>query len=113
MPAVKYFIRQDVGTVAANGGTKEVEFSWHESVTVHRIFLIEKSGADLTKVDVTITWGPNDPITRETVPASIFAYDPSKAFVIDRKLDSSLTVKFSFKNNDTADKDIVIVLECY
>ena len=109
---VKYFITKEVGTVSA-GTTKDVEFSWHETVRVHRIFFIERSGASLAKVNVTIKWGADDVITRESVPASIFAYDPSKAFVLDRELKSDLLVKFSFTNNDSSDKDLVIVFECY
>jgi len=110
--ALRYFITKEVGSVAASGGTATLQFSWHETVHVKRIYIIERSGASLENVDVTIKWGEGDVLTREKVPCILLSYAPNAAIEIDRDLQQGLTVKFEFTNNGSSAVNLVVVFEC-
>jgi hypothetical protein len=101
----------DIGSIAAGG---QVEASWESDgdYTIKHIFLIEKTGASLRKVEVTIR-KDNVPYTKDVVPAAVLSYDNVNIPELSISLADGQKIVFGLKNLETAAREIYAVLELW
>jgi len=97
------------GTLAA-GASVEEEWTSDADYLIEKIFLIERTGKSLYKVMTTISVD-TDYLTKDKVPASVFAPDEWLSPKIGRSFARAETFKMAMKNEDTVDFDIVVLLK--
>ncbi len=114
MPAFKAFRTIDIGSVAS-AGIAEKTWTSDGDYIIHRIKLVEKSGATLYKYEVTITISGEETltITKDIVPGSELAGKWNEIPVLDIDLKKSWVFKISVKNGEAAARDVYCVLELY
>ncbi|MGC9086791.1 MAG: hypothetical protein ACP5IT_11415 [Thermoproteota archaeon] len=99
--------------VTINAGGSE-EFSWNsdDDYTLHRIHIIEESGLSLFKEDTTVTIDETT-LTKEAVPASLFAPDILLSPILDVSLPEDKKFKLTITNNESSAITVRVVLELW
>jgi len=111
MPAFYAFKTIDIGSVAA-GGQGEQKWASDDDYTIHKIMLVEKTGATLYKYLVTISID-SYVITKDTVPGSCLALPWSQLPELNVSLSKAKEIKISVGNGESAARDCYVVLELY
>jgi len=111
MAKFQVFKTIDLGSVAANAS---VERSWpsDDNYIIHRVYLIEKTGASLYKYVVTM-WIDSASLMKENTPACLF--DPSLPSppILDVELALNRVFKIAATNYEAASRDVYCVLELW
>lgn len=111
MPAFFKFVTIDTGSISA-GGSVERAYVPEDDFILHRLQMFDTGGSPIRNVDVTITLD-GYALTDTVVPASIFDGRSSEVAVLDVSLGARKTLRISLKNNETAARNIRIVLEIW
>jgi hypothetical protein len=101
----------DIGSVAA-GATTEKSWEADGDYTIHRIYVVEKTGAGINAVEVTIRLD-GTLLSRDYVPASILSIGHVNNPVMDVALKKGQEITFGIKNNETAARSLYVVLELW
>ena len=101
----------DVGSVSA-GGSTEKTWTSDDDYTIHKVKFIEKSGGDLYQYEVTISID-NYVITKDIVSGSVFVGTWNQLPELDISIKKAQVIKFSITNNESAARDVYIVLELH
>ena len=103
------FKQIEVGSIAA-GNTSSGSWTADDNYTIEKIFIIDKDGATLYKVTVTVRID-DKVLTRDLVPAMVLAPDELLSPELNLELSKGKTIYFEIKNNDSTAQDIYIVLK--
>jgi len=101
----------DVGSVAGGAAFEKTWIS-DDDYIIHRIFIVEKTGATLYNVVATILID-NIPISKEDVPLSVFGSDVLNGIILDLEFKKSQAFKIAGKNNTTTTYNFFVVLELH
>jgi hypothetical protein len=101
----------DIGSVAA-GATGEQSWTSDGDYTIHRIYLVEKTGASINAVEVTIRLD-GTLLSRDYVPAAILGVAHVNNPVIDVSIKNGQKITFGVKNNESAARALYVVLELW
>jgi hypothetical protein len=101
----------DIGSVAA-GATTEKSWEADGDYTIHRIYVVEKTGASINAVEVTIRLDETL-LSRDYVPAVILSPGHVNNPVMDVALKEDQKITFGIKNNETGARNLYVVLELW
>ncbi|MEM2196606.1 MAG: hypothetical protein QXI11_01965 [Thermoproteota archaeon] len=101
----------DLGSVAANAS---VEKSWpsDDNYIIHKIFLVEKTGASLKKFVVTI-WIDSVSLMKENTSAYLFDATLPNMPVLDVELTVDRVFRIAATNQEAASRDVYCILELW
>jgi len=114
MAKFKAFKTIDIGSVSAGGSTEKTWTSDGDYI-IHRIRLVEKTGASLYKYTATITISgeETETITKDIVPGHCLSGHWNQVPVLDLDLKDSWVFKISVSNDESAARDVYCVLELH
>jgi len=101
----------DVGSVAG-GASFEKTWPSDDDYIIHRIFIVEKTGATLYNVVATILID-SSPICKEDIPLSILGSDVMNGIILDLEFKKDRVFKIAGKNNTTTTYNFFVVLELH
>ena len=101
----------DIGSVAA-GATAEKSWEADDDYTIHRIYVVEKTGASINAVEVTIRLD-DTLLSRDYVPAVILSPGHVNNPAIDIAFKKGQKITFGVKNNEAAARSLYAVLELW
>jgi hypothetical protein len=101
----------DVGSIAA-GATAERSWTSDGDYTIKRIFFVEKAGASIYKVEVTFR-KDGEAYAMDYVPAIVLSHLNNLNPELGIELKRDQKIVFGFKNNETAARDLYVVMELW
>ena len=110
MPLAK-FVTIDIGSISA-GATAERSWESDGDYQLKRIFIVEKGGATLNRVEVTVR-KDGEMFTRDYVPAILISHLNNLNPEINAALAKGQKIVFGIKNNEAAARDLYAVLELW
>jgi len=110
VPFVKYLTLTPAPVSA--GGSAEVEWTSDGDYTIKRIYFVEKTGAPIRQVEVTIRLETTS-FTDDFVPAIFFEPGMRHLIELDLKISRAQKIVFGIKNNEAASRSFYVVLELW
>jgi hypothetical protein len=109
--AFKTFKTIGIGSIAAGG---QAESIWESDgdYTLHKIIIVEKTGASINQVEVTIRIDGTI-LTKDVVPAVVLSLANNNPTIIDTDLKDGQKITFGLKNNESASRNLYAVLELW
>lgn len=99
----------DFGEVSA-GIAYELSWAADKKYTLERVFIVDRDGYTLYKVDASVRI-EDQVITKEAVPAALFAPDEWLSPVIDYPVEKGETITITLTNKDTVSHYIIAILK--
>jgi hypothetical protein len=101
----------DIGSIAA-GATAEATWEVDGDFTWHKLYIVEKTGATVYKVELTIRIDAAG-YTEDVVPAALFLFNNTLNPDLDLKISKGQKIVFGARNNETAARNLYAVLELW
>ena len=110
MPFAK-FVTIDIGSISA-AATKEESWESDGDYQVRRIYIVEKTGASLHRVEVTVRKDA-DLLTRDYVPAVLITHLNNLNPELNVPVAKGQKIVFGIKNNEATARELYAVLELW
>jgi hypothetical protein len=111
MPAFAYYKYFDIDNLA-DGASYSDSWVADENLVIHRIHIMDKAGAALTKSTFYLKVGPNV-YTRAVVPAALLPKGADASPVLDISFPLGQSLEFTLKNLEGSAKSIMICFEVW